>query len=210
MAIDWSNLKKELDQLDEEIRKRPNPNQQLNAEIYGLKNIIFAHCSGILPTLEEIAKTFNSDNEFVKFYKELREEELKLEHLTKEEKDIVVKFAYPIRLYEESERTENPKKIITFEKGARLGIDTILGNGFVPTLIMENRGECKSIYRPSADLIINFLYKELKPEVSEINFLRQMVKNLNYWDNQKIEANDRIVKRFEDNYIKLEFLNRKN
>ena len=192
----------QLDYLNEE-------KQKIALEIGKLKKAIYAHCYEIFPTLEEIAGAFNLDSEFIEYYRDIRGKELKLRDLVDKERNRIVKFSYPIRLYEESKRGDNGK-IINFYSGARLGIDLIDDKKFIPSLIFENKREAKIIYRPDITFINEFLYKELCPETRLVDFLKNVVKNLSYWDNSlNIKEKNRIIKRFEDNYLKLQFLKEK-
>lgn len=199
MTIDSNNINKGLEHI-----KTPYSDRQLKSEISGLKSIIHAHCYGILPTLQEVSKIFNKDNKFVELYKTLRGESLKLSDLADQERKSIVKFAYPIRLYEKAKRAKSTGEVESFEIGARLGIDTLTQNGFVPALIFENGSKVDIKYYPDDHFIKYMLYKELNPNTSKLDFLKEVVKSLNYWDNHKeFDAGHRIIKRFEDTYKKI-------
>jgi hypothetical protein len=172
-------------------------------EISGLKKIIYAHCLGILPTLRLVAESFNVNPEFVEAYKKARGQELCLSDLADDKKGPIVKFAYPIRLHEDSVRSESGR-VVSLKSGARLGIDVIDGNGFVPSLIYENDSKPFVKHYVDYSFIEGFLHKELNPDISELGFLKEIVRHLDYWDgHERFDAEERITKRFQEKYLEL-------
>jgi len=79
--------------------------QKITLEIGKLKNNC---CYEIFPTLEEIARAFNLDSEFIKYYKDIKSKKLKLRDLVDKERNRIVKFYW---------------KIVSFYSVARLDID---------------------------------------------------------------------------------------
>jgi len=198
MTIDSNSINKGLENI-----RIPYSDKELRKEISGLKSIIHAHCLGILPTLQKVSEIFNSNDEFVKLYRSLRGENLKLSDLVDKERRSIVKFAYPIRLYEKAKRTKGIRGVENFEMGTRLGIDTLTQNGFAPALIFENGSIGDIKYYPDDYFIKEMLYKNLNPNISEVDFLREAVENLGHWDTHKrFNADYRIIKRFEDTYLR--------
>lgn len=199
MTIDSNSINKGLENI-----KIPYSDKDLKKETSNLKAIIHAHCLGILPTLQGASKVFSDNDEFVKLYDTIRGKSLKLSDLVDKERKAIVKFAYPIRLYERAKRTKEIKGVENFEIGARLGIDIISENGFAPALIFENGSKVDIKYFPDDDFIKNKLYNKLNPNIPEVDFLREVVENLSHWDTHKrFNADYRIISRFENTYLRL-------